>query len=62
VSVNGKVKPCVVPAQYMQWKPGFSYTYIFKITDNGGVEIDMVQAAFTPWVDTVSDEYEVYNW
>jgi hypothetical protein len=62
VSVNGKIKPCVVPAQYMQWKPGFSYTYIFKITDNGGVEIDMVQAAFTPWVDTVSDEYEVYNW
>ena len=62
VSVNGKVKPCVVPAQYMQWKPGFSYTYIFKITDNGGVEIDMVQAAFTPWIDNVSDEYEVYNW
>lgn len=62
VSVNGKIKPCVVPAQYMQWKPGFSYTYIFKITDNGGVEIDMVQAAFTPWVDAVSDEYEVYNW
>ena len=62
VSVNGKIKPCVVPAQYMQWKPGFSYTYIFKITDNGGVEIDMVQAAFTPWTENESDEYEVYNW
>lgn len=62
VDVNGSTKSCVVPAQYMQWKPGFSYTYIFKITDSGGVEIDLVQAAFTPWVEQSSDDYEVYNW
>ena len=24
----------VVPAQYAQWKPGFAYTYLFKISDN----------------------------
>lgn len=23
-----------VPAEYLQWKPGFAYTYIFKISDN----------------------------
>lgn len=24
----------VVPSQYAQWKPGYAYTYIFKISDN----------------------------
>ena len=24
----------VVPAQYLKWKPNFSYTYMFKISDN----------------------------
>ena len=62
VNVNGSDKDAVVPASYMQWKPGYSYTYIFKITDNGGVEIDMVQAAFTAWEERESDNYEVYNW
>ena len=62
VSVNGLTKTCVVPAQYMQWKPGFSYTYVFKITDDGGVEIDMVLSAFTPWEVRESENYEVYNW
>lgn len=23
-----------IPAKYLQWKPGFAYTYIFKITDD----------------------------
>ena len=23
-----------IPAEYLQWKPGFAYTYIFKISDN----------------------------
>ncbi len=62
VKVNGLDKSCVVPAQYMQWKPGFSYTYVFKITDDGGVEIDMVLSAFTPWEVRESENYEVYNW
>ena len=62
VKVNGLDKTCVVPAEYMQWKPGFSYTYVFKITDDGGVEIDMVLSAFTPWEVRESENYEVYNW
>lgn len=24
-----------IPAEYLQWKPNFKYTYIFKISDNG---------------------------
>lgn len=54
-------KTAVVPAEFMQWKPGYSYTYIFKITAEGGVEIELVQSAFTPWTD-VEMNHDVYNW
>ena len=61
VSVNGTAKTAVVPAEYMSWKPGYSYTYIFKITEEGGVEIDLVQSAVTAWKDMEID-HSVYNW
>lgn len=54
-------KTAVVPAEFMQWKPGYSYTYIFKITAQGGVEIELVQSAFTPWTDQEMN-HDVYNW
>lgn len=54
-------RTAVVPAEYMTWLPGYSYTYIFKITEQGGVEIDMVQSAVTPWTELAND-HEVYNW
>ena len=61
VSVGGDPKNAVVPAEYMQWKPGYSYTYIFKITDKGGVEIGWVEYAVTPW-DEMRIDRKVYNW
>ncbi len=61
VSVNNTSKSAVVPAEYMSWKPGYSYTYIFKITEEGGVEIELVQAAVTAWTD-MSIVHSVYNW
>jgi hypothetical protein len=62
VSINGgEPKKAVVPAEYMQWKAGYNYTYIFKITDKGGVEIGWVDYAVTPWSDIVAD-HTVYNW
>lgn len=61
VKVNTETKTCSVPAEYMRWLPGYSYTYIFKILEEGGVEIELVQAAVTPWVDMAID-YVVYNW
>lgn len=54
-------KTAVVPAEFMQWLPGYCYTYIFKITEQGGVEIELVQSAFTPWTE-MEGEHEVYNW
>ena len=50
-----------VPAQYMQWLPGYSYTYIFKITEEGGVEIGWVEYAMTPWTEMTATK-TVYNW
>ena len=32
ITITGKTAE--VPAQYLQWKPNYSYTYIFKITDD----------------------------
>lgn len=61
VKVNGAVKTAVVPAEYMQWKPGYGYTYIFKITDEGGIKIGWVDYAVTPWTEMQADR-TVYNW
>lgn len=32
IEINGKTAE--VPAQYLQWKPNYKYTYLFKINDN----------------------------
>ena len=61
VKVNGDAKTAVVPANYMQWLPGYSYTYIFKITEEGGVEIGWVESAVTPWTE-MEAPWTVYNW
>lgn len=36
-SIDGKETTATVPAQYMQWKAGYQYTYIFKITEAGSI-------------------------
>ena len=61
VTVNNVEKTAEVPGEYMTWKPGYSYTYIFKITDDGGVAIDLVQTAVTPWTN-METTHTVYNW
>ena len=61
VSMNGEKRTTVVPAEYMNWKPGYQYTYIFKITEEGGVELDSVSSAFTEWTEQEAN-HPVYNW
>jgi hypothetical protein len=61
VSVDGLPKTAFVPAAYMVWKPGYQYTYIFKVHVDGGVTIDAVQSAFTAW-SVFSENKTVYNW
>ena len=46
--INGKVKTATVPAELLQWKEGFSYTYYFKITDVG-ITFDHYVEVYTHW-------------
>jgi hypothetical protein len=62
LTYGGEERTVTVPKSYMQWLPGYSYTYIFKVTEEGGVEIDLVQSAFTGWTTEVSTSHTVYNW
>ena len=61
MSVNGEPKSLVVPEEYMDWLPGYEYTYIFKVRESGGVVIDNVQSAFTGWT-LHEGTRKVYNW
>ena len=62
VRVDGEEKSCVVPEQYMEWLPGYSYTYIFKVNGDGGVELTSVRTSFADWKTGGDKEYILYNW
>lgn len=36
-TIDGKTSTAIIPAEYMLWKAGYQYTYIFKITEAGTV-------------------------
>lgn len=62
VTINNEPREVVVPGEYMNWQPGFEYTYIFKITDSGGVTFDGLEVVkIIPWTP-YEEEREVYNW
>lgn len=61
VNVNGSGRTAAVPAQYMRWLPGYSYTYVFKINEEGGVEIGWVEYAVTPWTE-MEINHTTHNW
>ena len=61
-AVTDEIKTAVVPAEYMSWKPGYDYTYIFKITEGGGIVVDIVQVAINNWSNQKSSNHAVYNW
>ena len=60
-TVQGEEMSATVPAEFMEWHPGYSYTYIFKITREGGIEFDVVQVAIKNWEDR-DVKHHVYNW
>jgi len=62
ITVDGEEKSCIVPEQYMNWLPGYSYTYIFKVRGDGGVELATVRTSFTEWQEGVDKEVQLYNW
>lgn len=61
-TIFGQQKEVYIPSQYMQWKPGFQYTYRFKVNDKGGITLDIIQVGINQWVAKGSTERPVYNW
>ncbi|MBR1791480.1 MAG: hypothetical protein IJ754_06995, partial [Bacteroidaceae bacterium] len=60
--VSEEIKSVVIPAEYMQWKAGYEYTYKFKITESGGITMDIIQVAINDWGNKQSSDHTVYNW
>ena len=61
-NINGSDQSTEVPAMYMSWSPGYSYTYIFKVMEGGGIKFDEVQVAIKKWDIASSVEHQVHNW
>lgn len=60
--VSDDTKQIVVPAEYMQWKAGYEYTYKFKVTESGGITMDIIQVAINDWTNRKSGDHTVFNW
>lgn len=50
-TIDGKKSTATIPAEYMQWKAGYQYTYIFKITV-AGHNIAFTNMQVEKWVET----------
>lgn len=50
-TIDGKKSTATIPAEYMQWKAGYQYTYIFKITE-AGTNIAFTNMQVEKWVET----------
>lgn len=60
--INGEEKTAVVPAAYMDWLPGYEYTYVFKVSQEGGVVLDGFNAGYSDWKEGTEADPSVYNW
>lgn len=60
--VSEEIKTAVVPEEYMNWKAGYEYTYKFKITESGGITMDVIQVAINDWGNRKTSNHTVYNW
>ena len=59
-TVDGEDKTAVVPANFMNWRPNFVYTYIFKIS--GGKYMELYDVQIDPWKYGGSQEEVWKNW
>ena len=62
VNVGTDNRTAYVPAGLMRWVAGYDYTYVFKITEAGGVQFDLMQLGLRNWNDTEDMSHEIYNW
>ncbi len=57
-STTSDKREAVIPAAYMKWKPGYQYTYVFKITSNNTLEFSHAVEVYTRWQAGYSDQTE----
>ena len=50
-TIDGKTSTAIIPKEYMQWKAGYQYTYIFKITEAGTV-ISFTNLLVEKWTES----------
>lgn len=50
-TIDGKTSTATIPAEYMQWKAGYQYTYIFKITE-AGTAISFTNLQVEKWTES----------
>ncbi len=62
VNVGTLQSTATVPAEYMNWKAGYEYTYKFKILEGGGVVLEVVQVGINTWENKKDVDHTVYNW
>ena len=62
VKVLGEERTADVPAMMMEWKPGYDYTYIFKVNETGGVVLDLLELAMHDWSTGAPRNHNLYNW
>ncbi|MCR5849638.1 MAG: fimbrillin family protein [Bacteroidaceae bacterium] len=62
ITIFGDDKTAVVPANFMQWKPGYEYTYRFKVNEAGGITLDVIQVGINDWEIKNDSYHTVYNW
>ena len=62
--ISGKKVSATVPAQYMQWKAGCQYTYIFKLSDVGDniTFADLQVEQWLPGADIQNDGNGTHDW
>ncbi len=48
LNFNGVLRSAVIPAEYMQWKIGYAYTYVFKVS-NDEIYFDPRLFTYTKW-------------
>lgn len=62
VVINGLDRTAIVPAAYTDWNPGYEYTYVFKINESGGVELQSLNVGVFDWQEGGTGDRIVYNW
>lgn len=58
--IDNEDEAAVVPAEFMEWRPNFVYTYIFKVS--GGKYMEFYDVQIDPWTYGGGQEEKWKNW